>query len=306
MNMKAFLLALFTILIWGSTFAAIRASLQGGYEPGHLILVRYLIASAFFFILLALWPGVKFSLPKKADLIKIVVLGWIGISIYHIGVTFGMETITAGTAGMLIGAAPIFTALIALFILKERISIMGWVGLMVGFTGIICIALGSAGPALTLSKGAVFVLISAIAVSVFFVLQKQLLSRYHPIELTAYFTCAGTLPFLFFSPGLLTSLQNASVEAHLSALYVGIFPAAIAYVTWAVALSIGKASSVASMMYLEPAIAILVAWIWLQEWPPTLALIGGIIAFSGVLIVNSFGKRREEIPEITTGSTKVQ
>ncbi|MFD2512039.1 DMT family transporter [Halalkalibacter alkalisediminis] len=153
MNTKAFILAFMTILIWGSTFAAIRASLQGGYEAGHLVLVRYLIASGLF-LLYAFWPKVKFRLPQKGDLLRIIILGWVGISVYHIGVTFGVQTITAGTAGMLIGAAPIFTAIIAIVVLKERLTLLGWIGLGVGFLGIIFITMGSAGPTFTLSSGA--------------------------------------------------------------------------------------------------------------------------------------------------------
>ncbi|WP_332634045.1 DMT family transporter [Halalkalibacter flavus] len=292
MNTKAFSMALITIIIWGSTFAAIRASLHGGYEPGHLVLVRYLIASSLF-ILYALWPGSKFRLPRKEDIIRILILGFIGISVYHIGVTFGEMTITAGEAGMLIGSAPIFTAIIAILVLKESLSSFGWIGLGVGFFGILLITLGSAGPSLTISTGAFLVLMAAIATSIFFVFQKKLLERYNPIELTAYFTWAGTIPFFIFSPGLFTSIQNATLEANLSALYVGIFPAAIAYVTWAIALSLGNASSVTSMMYLEPAVAVLVAWVWLKELPTTLSLIGGAIALLGVLIVNGLGRKRE-------------
>jgi drug/metabolite transporter (DMT)-like permease len=296
MNRKAFLLALITIIIWGSTFSAIRASLHGGYSPGHLVLARYLIASLFFLIY-ALWPGVKFRLPRKDDLLKIFILGLIGISVYHIGVTFGEQTVSAGTAGMLIGSAPIFTAIIAVIVLKERLGFFGWLGLTVGFTGIILITLGAAGPSLTLSFGVLLVLVAAIATSIFFVFQKQLFHRYRPIELVAYFTWSGTIPFFIFSPGLFETIENATYEANLSAIYVGIFPAAIAYVTWAIALSLGKASTITSMMYLEPSIAILVAWIWLQEWPSTLSLIGGITALSGVLIVNGLGRKQQKVIE---------
>lgn len=88
MNTKALILALFTVVIWGSSFAAISASLQGGYSAGHLILVRFLIASIIFLVI-ALWPGVNFKLPQKEDIFKIVMLGFIGINIYHLCVTFG-------------------------------------------------------------------------------------------------------------------------------------------------------------------------------------------------------------------------
>lgn len=79
-------MAFITIMIWGSTFAAIRASLHGGYTPGHLVLIRYLIASGAF-LLYALWPSVHFRLPKMDDLINIFILGWIGIRIYHTSIT---------------------------------------------------------------------------------------------------------------------------------------------------------------------------------------------------------------------------
>lgn len=294
MNSKVFLLAFTTIVIWGSTFAAIQASLQGGYSPGHLVLVRYLIASIAF-LTYALWPGVKFKPPKRRDLAGVIALAWIGISIYHMGVTFGQQTISAGTTGMLIGSAPVFTALIAVLVLHERLGVFGWIGLSIGFIGIILITLGTPGPAFEISSGALLILMAAIAASIFFVFQKPFLIRYRPIELAAYFTWAGTLPFFWFSPGVFQTIQHSTLEANLSAIYVGIFPAAIAYVTWSTALSLGNASSVTSMMYLEPAIAIFIAWVWLNEWPSTLSLIGGIVAIGGVIIVNGLGSRQQRM-----------
>lgn len=292
MNTKAFIMASITVVIWGSTFAAISACLRGGYSAGHLVLLRFTIASLIFGAI-ALWPGVKFQLPKKEDALKILLLGWIGISVYHICATFGQMTISAGTAGMLIGSTPIFTTIIAVVVLKERLGILGWIGLVIGFIGISMIAIGTGGSSFGISPGVILLLIAAIATSIFFVYQKPLFKKYSPIELSAYFTWAGTIPFLIFSPGLLHDIQNATLEANLSALYVGIFPATIAYITWAIALSIGNASTVSSMLYVEPAIAIFVAWVWLHEMPPILSISGGIVAISGVIIVNIFGKKSE-------------
>ncbi|RJS61162.1 DMT family transporter [Bacillus sp. PK3_68] len=291
MNKKAFLMAAFTIIIWGSSFAAIRASLHGGYSAGHLVLFRFMIASGIF-ILYAVWPGTKFRLPKKEDMMRICILGWVGISVYQICVTFGEETVTAGTASMLIAAAPVFTAVIAVFVLKEQLGLFGWIGLFVGFIGIFLITLGTAGSTFGISKGAFLLLIASIATSVFFVFQKPLLYRYQPIELTAYFTWIGTLPLFTFFPGLFQQIEGATVEATISAIYVGIFPAALAYVTWAIALSMGEASTVTSMMYIEPVFAILVAWIWLHELPSTLSVVGGIVAVLSVVVVNVFGRKQ--------------
>ncbi|WP_085993550.1 DMT family transporter [Oceanobacillus senegalensis] len=296
MNKKALFLALFTVVIWASSFAGIRASLLGGYTTGHLVLVRFLTASGMF-LLYSLLPGVHFHLPRKEDLLRIILLGWLGITVYHTGLTFGVESITAGTASMIVGSAPVFTAIIAVFILKERLALFSWIGLGIGFIGIILITLGTAGANFSISEGAFFVLIATIATSIFFVFQKPLHGRYKPIELTAYFTWAGTLPMLIFSPGLFETLQTATMEAHLSALFVGIFPAALGYAAWGIAISLGNPSSVTSMLYIEPVIAIVIAWLWLGEWPNSLSLIGGTVAISSVFLVNFAGRKQREREE---------
>ncbi|WP_217587234.1 DMT family transporter [Lentibacillus saliphilus] len=291
MNKRAMILASMVIVIWASSFAGVKASLLGGYTPAHLVLVRFLVASSVF-ILYALMPGVKLSVPTKRDTIRIIILGFIGITVYHCGLTFGVETITAGSASMIVGSAPIFTAIIASIVLKERMPLFSWIGLGVGFIGIVLITFGTSDTAFSLSQGTLYVILATVATSFFFVFQKPLFTRYKPIELTAYFTWAGTVPMLVFLPGLGTNLAQATTSAHLAAIFVGVFPAAIAYAMWATALSYGNAGSVTTMMYLEPAIAIIIAWVWLDEWPNTLSLIGGSIAISSVFIVNLLGRKR--------------
>src|SRR5699024_1328753 len=196
----------------------------------------FLFASTVFFIYV-LFKGNRFSLHQKGDIWRILILGWIGITIYHVGVTFGQQTVSAGTARMIIGSAPIFTTLIAVFIMKEKMEWFGWLGLAIGFLGMFLVTLGTAGSGFSIGPGALLLLISAMATSVFFVFQKPLFTKYKPIELTAYFTWAGTLPMLVFLPGLFDNMAQATITANVSAIYVGVFPAAIAYVTWAMALS---------------------------------------------------------------------
>lgn len=293
MNKNVFLIAMVTVIGWASGFAAIRASLQGGFSPGHLMLFRFLLASALF-LLYALYPRSNFKLPKKEDLLSIFILGVIGITFYHFGVTFGQQTVAAGTASMIVGSAPIFTTLIAVLILKEKMDVIGWIGLVIGFIGISLITLGSTGATFTISKGLLLVIFATISTSFFFVYQKPLLTKYHPIELTAYFTWAGTIPMLIYLPGLFETIQHATLEANLAAIYVGIVPAALCYATWAIALSLGNVSQLSSLLYLEAPIAIVIAWIWLKELPSILSMIGGLIAISSVAIVNIIGKKKRK------------
>lgn len=278
------------MLIWSSGFVGIAASLKGGFNSGHLVLFRFLVASTAL-LLIILIRRAPFRLPDKSDIFRIFIVGFIGITTYHVFLTFGQQTVSAGTTGMIIGTAPIFTTILAMIMLRERLEWFGWLGLGIGFVGMFLITLGTADSGFSISKGTIFIFIGALATSSFFVLQKPLLRKYKPVELTAYFTWAGTLPMLFFAPGLLDTIKSATLGANLSAIYVGVFPAAIAYIIWSTALSLGDASKVTTLMYIEPVFVIIIAWIWLNEWPETISLIGGAIAISSVAIVNIIGNR---------------
>ena len=117
--------------------------------------------------------------------------------------------------------------------------------------------------------GAFLILLSAFCAGIYFVLQKPYLRKYSALELTAYSIWAGTLFMLVFLPGLTQAVGKAPINATLAVIYLGVFPAALAYVTWTYVLSRFPASNAVSFLYLNPALAILVAWIWLGEIPTT-------------------------------------
>jgi drug/metabolite transporter (DMT)-like permease len=90
------------------------------------------------------------------------------------------------------------------------------------------------------------------------------------------------------------TMPKAPLSATLAVVYLGVFPSAFAYVTWGIVLAQIPASRAATLLYLVPVLAIIVAWVWLQEVPTILSLVGGAIALSGVLLVNT--RRQAEKP----------
>ena len=118
-----------TLIFWASAFAGIKVGLTA-YSPGHLVLLRFLTASA---VLLLYAFLVRMPFPEKKDIPILLLLGFIGITVYNLSLTYGETKVAAGSASLLIASAPIFTAILARFVLKEEISIWGWVGILISF-----------------------------------------------------------------------------------------------------------------------------------------------------------------------------
>ena len=101
---------------------------------------------------------------------------------------------------------------------------------------------------------------------------------------------AGTFFMFIFFPNLFETIKNADFKNTLAVIYLGVFPAAIAYIVWMYVLQSIPASHAASFLYLSPVIAALVAWFWLGEIPVFLSIIGGVLALIGVILVNKGDK----------------
>ncbi len=290
---RGWLALLVTVLLWASGFVGIRVGLRG-YSPEHLALFRYLCASVTMLVYGAL---ARARLPERKDIPVILLSGFASITVYQVCLMRGEQTVTAGAASMLIASAPIFSAVLARVFLHERLRAWGWVGIAISFVGASLIAIGEGG-GLRFNLGAFLVLVAAVATGVGMVLQKHYVHGYSAAEFSTHIVCAGTIFLLVFLPGLAPAIRRAPLSATLSAVYLGVFPGGLVYVTWAYVLSRIRVSVAASSLYAVPAFAIAIGWVVLREIPSALSIVGGALAFAGVALVNAKGHEHGALPEV--------
>lgn len=276
------------VVLWASAFPAIKVGLEG-FSPGHLTLARHLVASLAFVPFLALFRARL--LPRWRDVPALVGLGVLGITSYHLALNTGEQRVSAGATSLIIATAPAITAVIAWFVLRERFGLLGWLGTAAGLVGVALIVTGDAGAGVTLEPFALWILFAAFVTAWFAVLQRPLLRRYRAIEFTAFVTWGGTLPLLLFLPGFGDAVATAGQRSLLATLHLGVFPSAIAYTLFALALSRASATVVTAWLYLIPGFALLFSWWWLGETPSAVTLLGGAVVVLGVVLVN-VAKRR--------------
>lgn len=167
------------------------------------------------------------------------------------------------------------------------------IGAPIAFLGVVLIGMNStssAGPDIT---GLLLALLAAVMYAGCTLVQKRLLtSGVDATTLTWLGAGVGTVALLPWTGNLIGSLQTAPLDATLWVVYLGIFPTAIAFTTWAYVLQRSTAGQTSATTYVVPAIAILMSWAILGEVPTPLMFLGGALCLLGVLITRLRWRRR--------------
>ncbi len=286
--------AIVMVLTWGSSAVFVRIGLEG-YSPGHLTLLRFLITSA---ALLGIAIATRMRVPPWRDLLKIAALAFVGITITQLAFSYGIETVDPGTATFLIATLPVMAAILARFLLGERLTGIGWSGIVITLVGTAILVAGQQ-DAVGFTTGAVILLGAALSEALYYIFQKPLLKRYSGLELSTWALIISTIPLLIFLPGLPGEIRQASFRETGSIVVIALGAGVVGYVCMAIVNTSWPASISAILMAALPPIALVTAWLLLGVVPPLLSIIGGLISLTGVLLVTRFGKA----PAVVTPDT---
>jgi len=275
------------VIFWASAFIGIKIALEG-LTPGHLSLLRFLIASVTLLpVMLVLRARL---LPRLKDVPYFYLLGALSISIYHTALNYGEVQVSAGAAALILATVPALSAILARFFLKEKLPVLAWFGIVISFCGVVLISMGDSSNSFGLNSYALLIMLTAIVAAFGNVLQKPMFEQYSFLEVIAYMTWFGTSLLLVFLPQLSSDIATAGLRPLLATIYIGVFSAAIANALFTFILSKIPVSQATSYLYAIPVTSLVIAWLVLGEIPSQLTALGGAIALIGIVIVNEARK----------------
>jgi drug/metabolite transporter (DMT)-like permease len=265
------------VVLWASAFPAIRVASPELGVIG-LSFVRLAVAAV---ALLMIAPFLKVRLPATRDLPLIIACAFIGMTAYQLLLNTGELIVPAGTASIIVAAAPLVSVGIAVIVFGEKLSLIRICGSVLAIGGVIIVCLARSG--LSVSS-AIWIVVAAMVVQgIYHPLTRPLLKKYTALEVATYGMVAGIIMTIPFVPFGWHQIVTANLPAWLAAVYLGLLPSALGFVLWGYAVARLPVVTSTSLLYLVPAIAVLIAFIWLGEIPVATELIGGAVVILGVI-----------------------
>ena len=302
-RMRGHMFALFTVLVWGTTFVATKVLLSS-FSPVEILFYRFLIG---FVVLLVFRPKhVKLGGWRQEALV--VAAGLTGVVLYFLFENIALTTTTASNVGVIVAVSPFFTAMLSTVLLKdERPSVMFFVGFAVAIAGIVLISWsgletgGLGGDLLALAAAAVW--------SCYAVLTRKLGALFEdPIQATKRTFAWGLvlmLPALFLLDIRFDLGQFLNPVMTANMLFLGVGASAACFATWGIAVRLLGAVKTSAYIYLVPVITVATSVVVLGE-PLTPPIVLGIVLTCAGLALSERGKSGERMLPATDDAMRCQ
>lgn len=283
------------MLFWGMSFVW-TAILLRNYEPITIIFLRLFISTLVLFIWLKIFKG--FQKIQKGDYKLFLISALFNPFFYFLGENYGVKLTSPTVSAVMIALIPLLTPIAAYFALKEKLSWVNFVGLIISFVGVLIIILKN-DLSFEFSKWGIFALffavLSAIAYSIFL---KKLTSKYNPIFIIGIQNLIGLIYFVpfFIAMEFDQFIQvRPTREMIISLLALAVFCSSLAYVGFTIAMrdiGVSKANVFANLI---PVFTGIFSFFAIGEEIGNQKIIGIAIVIAG-LFFSQIKKRSGNIP----------
>lgn len=278
------LLAIITILIWGTTFISTKILLND-FKPVEILFFRFLIGLVILYIVC---PKRLRSKNKKEEMM-FALAGLCGVCLYYLLENIALTYTTASNVGIIISIAPFFTGIASHLLLKsEKLNRNFYIGFLTALIGIILISFNGNLNFNLNPIGDILALLSAIVWALYSILTRMISGFGYSTLLTT--RRIFTYGILFMLPivwidGIdiqIEQFTNMTILGNI--LFLGIGASALCFVSWNSAVRILGAVKTSTYIYLVPVITITTSVIFLNESITWMIVLGTVLTLSGLFL----------------------
>jgi drug/metabolite transporter (DMT)-like permease len=284
-NYRIYFLLIFVMVAWGLNVIATKMVVTT-FQPLTITALRVFTAAIGVFVILFFLKKVR--LPSRKEFIYIFIAAIFNVVCHHYFLSLGLLNTSASNGGLILGLGPILSTIVAFLFLKNRISILQILGILLGIAGVSFIVVVGSGGVKAVSFGDIYVFLSILTQSFSFVMIKKISKTFEPSLMTGYMLLFGSIVLfvisLFKEPNGLKELSNGSFDIWMIFLASAIIATAIGHMIYNSAIGQVGVSEAAIFINLTPFFALVGAVIFLGEKITLPQISGFIFIIFGVLL----------------------
>jgi len=285
------LAAVFTILIWGTTFISTKFLLED-FRPVEILFFRFAMG---FLVLFIICPHRLETVGRRQE-ITFVLAGLCGGCMYYLLENVALTYTMASNVGVIISVAPFFTAILShLFIKPEgKLRINFFIGFVAAMLGVSLISFN--GSKLELDPvGDILAVLAAFVWACYSILTKKIAGFGYPFILTTrrtfFYGILFMLPALYLFDFRIGLGRFANMMVLLNLLYLGLGASALCFVTWNISVKVLGAVGTSVYIYMVPVITVVASMIVLKEPVTWVSVAGTVLAVTGLFLSGYRGKK---------------
>lgn len=285
-NLKAHIAVLFTNIFFAANFSLVKHVSPALIGPYGLNIIRVGVSLTLFWLL---WSFGKTSARiQRQHIPRFILCGLTGVAINQMLFIKGLTLTSTIHASLLMLCTPLLITLFAFWILKETVTLLKVIGLMLGVGGATLLIMNKESGGTASLSGDLLIVMNAISYAFYFILVKPLMEVYHPLHIIRWVFTIGLLlilPFgwLQFDAIRWQDFRIKDIGALLMIVVCGTF---LAYSFNIYGIRHLGAAVTGSYIYTQPVFAALVAVFFLGEKFTSEKLIAGVLIFTGVFLVS--------------------
>ena len=280
-----YFVALFVVLMWGTTFVSSKVLLNSGLLPADIFFVRFVMA---YCCMLCISHKRLFA-NSVADELTLVGLGLMGGSVYFLVENMALLHSTASNVSILVSTTPLVTAmLLAIFYKSERLSMRQIFGSILAFVGVVLVVLNGQFILHLNPLGDALALGASFTWGFYSLFMRRIMGRYSADFITRkvfFYGLVTILPyFAFVNPLNIDLLTSGNMTIWSNLIFLGIIASTGGYLLWNwVMRKLGAVKST-NFIYLQSLVALVAGHVILGERITFMAIAGAVILIAGMIL----------------------